>query len=103
MSSSQPAHRAPRELADGLEGVMASAKHARTGYTGPFGKLSEEAIQAFKVPQVVKERLHEQASAAGLPFHEYLREVLTIAAMGREAVKDAYAERVEAIARTLKE
>jgi hypothetical protein len=100
--SSKPPHRSLRELADGLEGVMA-AKFARSGFTSPFGKLDDEPIQAFKVPAVVKERLREQANEAGLPFHEYLREICTIAAMGREAVKSAYAERVEAIAKTLKE
>lgn len=82
---------------------MGSPRMARSGFTNPFGKLDDEPIPAFKVPAIVKSRLHEQAQAAGLPFHEYLREVVTIAAMGRDAVKDAYAQRVEAIAKTLKE
>lgn len=82
---------------------MASPKFSRSGFTNPWGKLDDEPIQAFKVPQVVKARLKEQAAEAGLPFHEYLREIVTIAAMGRGAVKDAYASRVDAIAKTLKE
>lgn len=79
------------------------AKASRSGFTNPFGKMDDEPIQAFKVPHAVKARLREQASEAGLPFHEYLREIVTIAAMGRGAVKDAYASRVDAIAKSLKE
>jgi hypothetical protein len=79
------------------------ARNARSGFTSPFGKLDDEPIQAFKVPRIVKERLQAQAHDAGLPFHEYLREIATIAAMGAGAVKDAYAQRVDAIARTLKD
>ncbi len=79
------------------------ARFARSGFTNPFGKLDDDPIPAFKVPLVVRQRLQTMANEVGMPFQEFLREVLTIAAMGPDAVKDAYVQRVESIGKTLKE
>ena len=79
------------------------SRAGRTGYTHPFGKLDDEPLPATKVPTAVKQKLQADASKAGLPLQEYLRELVTIAAMGSDVVKDAYAKRIDAIAGKLKE
>lgn len=73
---------------------------SRNGVTHPLGKMSDKPIRIVRLPMVAQERLEQQARAIRIPFHEYIREALSIVAMqGADAVKDMYAARIDAIAK----
>lgn len=73
------------------------------GNTSLFGKFSEAPINGLKVPTEVKERLEAMAHEANLPFHEFLREKLTLSAFGREEVERRFRDRWDAIEGSLKD
>lgn len=76
---------------------------SRSGFTNLYGKLSDEPINGLKLPIEVLERLREEAGVVGLPFHEFLREVLTLRVFPREEVERAFAKRLDAIEGKVKE
>lgn len=71
---------------------------ARAGFTNPFGKIAEHPLRNIRLPMVVKEALERQAAEIRVPLHEFVREVLTVKAMGAEVVKRTYEKRIDAIA-----
>lgn len=76
---------------------------ARGGFTNPFGKLTELPIKGLRIPIQVDEALQREAKEIRVPYHEFLREVLTVRAMGREVVKATFAKRIDAIAGSVEE
>ena len=70
---------------------------SRSGSTSPLGKLSYEVKTG--VAEVVGEELERMARAAGMGEREYIREVLTIHALGYDHVRKLYQDRLEMLAR----
>jgi hypothetical protein len=70
----------------------------RTGVTSSFGKLDDSPINGLKLPLEVMERAKARAIDAGLPFKEYIREIVVMGVMGRDEVQRRWAERMDAIA-----
>lgn len=71
---------------------------SRSGSTIPLGKLSYET--KVRVAEPVGEELERQARDLGLGVAEYIREVLTIKALGYEHVRRLYQDRLEMVAGT---
>lgn len=71
---------------------------SRSGSSSPLGKLSYET--KVRVAEVVGEELERQARALGLGVGEYIREVLTIKALGYDHVRKLYEDRLEMVAGT---
>lgn len=71
---------------------------SRSGSTSPLGKLSYET--KVRVAEVVGEELERQARDLGLGTGEYIREVLTIKALGYDYVRKLYQDRLEMVAGT---
>jgi hypothetical protein len=69
---------------------------SRSGSTSPLGKLSYET--KVRVAESVGEELERQARELGLGVGEYIREVLTIKALGYEHVRRLYQDRLEMVA-----
>jgi hypothetical protein len=69
---------------------------ARTGVTSPLGKLTE-VIPAIKVSCETKELLEQASRRAGLTLQEFVRELLTIRAHGKERVHELYRARIESV------
>ena len=63
----------------------------------PLGKLSAE-LPKIKIPDVVKERLEAEASALGLGLVDFVRDLVTVRALGLEEVKRLYGDRFDAVA-----
>lgn len=84
-------------------GCIHAASFSRGGFTNPFGKLGEAPVRGLRLPRRVEEELHKQAASISVPFHEYVREVLTIQALGVEEVKRTYAARFDAIEKCVEE
>jgi hypothetical protein len=82
---------------------VARPKFARSGFTGLFGKLDDRPVNGLKLPIEVVERARERAGEAGLPFHEYLREIVSLTVMGRDEAERRFRTRLDAIAGTVKE
>jgi hypothetical protein len=78
-----------------------SGRAARSGFTSPFGKLGEPFW--MQLPIDIEEIHRRRASEAQLPWREYVREVMCIAAVGREQAERAAADRISAIAGKLPE
>lgn len=73
-----------------------STSLSRSGSTSPLGKLSYET--KVRVAEQVGEELERQARALGLGVGEYIREVLTIKALGYDHVRKLYEDRLEMVA-----
>jgi len=69
---------------------------SRSGSTSPLGKLSYET--KVRVAEAVGEELERQARDLGLGTGEYIREVLTIKALGYDHVRKLYQDRLEMVA-----
>lgn len=70
---------------------------SRSGFTGLFGKLSSEPINGLKLPIVVEEKAKLMAAEAHLPYSEWLREVISLAVMGRDEAERRFRARLDAI------
>jgi len=70
---------------------------ARSGFTHPLGKIAPAPLRNIRLPMVVKEELERQAAEIRIPLHEYVRDLLTVRAMGADRVKDAFVRRIAAI------
>lgn len=71
---------------------------SRSGSTSPLGKLSYET--KVRVAERVGEELERQARELGLGTTEYIREILTIKALGYDHVRNLYQARLEMVAGT---
>jgi hypothetical protein len=60
---------------------------SRSGSTSPLGKLSYET--KVRVAELVGEELERQARSLGMGIGEYIREILTIKALGYDHVRMA--------------
>lgn len=69
---------------------------SRSGATSPLGKLSYET--KVRVAEPVGEALEFQARQLGLNVTEYIREILTIKALGYDHMRKLYENRLEAVA-----
>ena len=69
---------------------------SRSGSTSPLGKLSYET--KVRVAELVGEELERQARSLGMGIGEYIREVLTIKALGYDHVRRLYQDRLEMVA-----
>ena len=69
---------------------------SRSGTTSPLGKLSYEA--KVRLAEPVGEALEYQARQLGLSVGEYIREILTIKALGYDHMRKLYENRLEAVA-----
>lgn len=73
-----------------------STSLSRSGSTSPLGKLSYET--KVRVAERVGEELERQAREIGLSTTEYIREILTIKALGYDHVRRLYQDRLEMVA-----
>ncbi len=71
---------------------------SRSGSTSPLGKLSYE--KTVRLAEPVGEELERQARDLGLGVGEYIREVLTIKALGYDHVRRLYEARLEMVSGT---
>lgn len=69
---------------------------SRSGSTSPLGKLTYET--KVRVAEPVGDELERQARALGLGVGEYIREILTIKALGYDHVRKLYQDRLEMVA-----
>lgn len=99
--------RLPKGLRDRIIEVdMARSREpsaSRSGFTGLFGKIDDEPVNGLRLPITVIERAKQRAVEAGLPFHEYLREIVTLGVMGRDEVERRFRARLDAIERKVHE
>lgn len=77
---------------------IAIPRFARSGFTHPLGKMSDRPIRNLRLPLSVEDELQRQAREIRIPFHEYLRDLLSARAFGADKIKRTYAERIDAIA-----
>lgn len=73
-----------------------STAFSRSGATSPLGKLSYET--KVRVAEPVGEELERQARSLGRGVTEYIREILTIKALGYDHVRRLYQDRLEMVA-----
>lgn len=75
---------------------------SRSGFTHPFGKLGAP-INGLQLPVEIEALHRQRAEEIRIPFREYLREVLSVAAVGHEEMKRATNDRLSAIAGKLQQ
>lgn len=71
---------------------------SRSGSSSPLGKLSFETT--VRVAEPVGEELERQARVLGMTLTEYVRDILTIKAVGYDHVRKLYQDRLEMVAGT---
>jgi len=69
---------------------------SRSGATSPLGKLSFET--KVRVAEQVGEELERQARDLGLSLAEYIRDILTVKALGVDTVRKLYESRLNMVA-----
>lgn len=69
---------------------------SRSGVTHPLGKFTAE-FPKFKGPEETHRILTERAARAGMTLAELEREILMIAAHGKEEVMSMYRARLEVV------